>query len=154
MANKKKPYNWNLIRPGDIISFRYKTKSTGKLLTHSILVLNPRIDINLKEGNSKKYLVGIKLEESNKISIRLTQNKINALEKIGNFIKIDNKNNLYRLVIKENLLQSNVEGTKQQVYDIISKNLDIKGQYRTYDYIEARKSAVYLEPIRIFKGEN
>ena len=41
MANKKQPYNWGRVRPGDIISFRYKSKSTGKTRVNSILVLNP-----------------------------------------------------------------------------------------------------------------
>ena len=36
----------------------------------------------------------------------------------------------------------------------ISKSLDIQGQYRTYDYMTAKKSAVYLEPIRVFTDEN
>ena len=26
----------------------------------------------------------------------------------------------------------------------------IRGQYRTYDYLRAKKAAVYLEPIRVF----
>ena len=50
MANRKQPYNWNRVKPGDIISFRYKTKSTGKVLTHSLLVLNPKITVTLKDG--------------------------------------------------------------------------------------------------------
>ena len=36
------------------------------------------------------------------------------------------------------------------VYNLISKSNEIQGQYRTYDYLEAKKSAVYLEPIRVF----
>ena len=26
MAEKKQPYNWTKVKPGDIISFRYKSK--------------------------------------------------------------------------------------------------------------------------------
>ena len=70
MANKKQPHSWNKIRPGDIISFRYKTKSTGKVLVHSLLVLNPRLPVVLKDGTKTKHLIGIKLEESNKIELR------------------------------------------------------------------------------------
>jgi hypothetical protein len=29
-ANKKLPYSWGRVKPGDIISFRYKSKSTGQ----------------------------------------------------------------------------------------------------------------------------
>ena len=50
MADKKQPYNWNQVRPGDIISFRYKSKSKGRTLMQSLLVLNPRIPVTLKDG--------------------------------------------------------------------------------------------------------
>ena len=102
MANKKQPHSWNKVRPGDIISFRYKSKSTGKTLVQSILVLNPRLNVTLKNGTTTKHLIGI----------------------------------------------------KQEAYDKISKSLDIKGQYRTYNYMEAKKSSVYLEPIRVFTDED
>ena len=148
MANRKQPYNWRRVKPGDIISFKYKSKSTGKNLAQSILVLNPRLNVTLKDGTSTKHLIGIKLEESNKISLRLTQKQVTLLEKIGDFIKIDDKNNLYKLTIKETYLISDIKGIKKQAWDIISKNLSIKGKYRTYDYDKAKKSSVYLEPIR------
>ena len=38
MAQKKQPYNWNKVTPGDIISFRYKSKTTKKTLVNSVLV--------------------------------------------------------------------------------------------------------------------
>ena len=157
MANKKQPYNWNRVKPGDIISFRYKSKSTGKTRTNSILVLNPRLNVTLKDGKSTKHLIGIKLEESNKISLRLTSKQVMLLEKIGDFKKIDDKNNLYKLEIKEMFILNDIKGIKQSAYDKISKSLNIKGQYRTYDYKTAKKSAVYLEPIKVFTevdGEN
>ena len=154
MANRKQPYSWNRVKPGDIISFRYKSKSTGKNLVQSILVLNPRLNVTLKDGSITKHLIGIKLEESNKISLRLTQKQVMLLEKIGDFKKIDEKNNLYKLEIKSTFILNDIKGIKQSAYDKISKSLDIQGQYRTYDYMTARKSAVYLEPIRVFTDED
>ena len=154
MANKKQPYNWRRVKPGDIISFRYKSKSTGKTLVQSVLVLNPRINVKLKDGTSTKHLIGIKLEESNKISLRLSQRQVMLLEKIGDFKKIDNQNNLYKLEIDSKFILNNIKGIKQEAYDKISKGLGIQGQYRTYDYVTAKKSAVYLEPIRVFTDEN
>ena len=148
MANKKLPYNWKRVVPGDVISFKYKTESTGKVRVNSILVLNPMINVKLKDGTSKRHLIGIKLEESNKVKLLLNNQRIKALEKIGDFIKIDDKNNLYKLTIKETYLISDIKGIKKQAWDIISKNLSIKGKYRTYDYDKAKKSSVYLEPIR------
>ena len=154
MADKKQPYNWNQVRPGDIISFRYKSKSTGRTLVNSVLVLNPRLQVKLKDGTQTKHLIGIKLEESNKISLRLTQRQVVLLEQIGNFIKIDDKNNLYKLEIDRKFLISDIRGIRQEAYDKISKGLNIQGQYRTYDYLKAKKSAVFLEPIRVFTDEN
>ena len=154
MANKKQAYNWNRVEPGDIIYFKYKSKSTGRSLVQSILVLNPRLNVTLKDGKTTKHLIGIKLEESNKISLRLNQKQVMLLEKIGDFKKIDDKNNLYKLEIKKTFILNDIKGVKQSAYDKISKSLGIQGQYRTYDYMTAKKSAVYLEPIRVFTDED
>ena len=154
MANKKQPYNWGRVTPGDVISFKYKSKSTGKNLVQSILVLSPKLNVTLKNGKTTKHLIGIKLEESNKISLRLNQKQVRLLERIGDFKKIDDKNNLYKLEIKKTFILNDIKGIKKSAYDKISKSLNIKGQYRTYDYMTAKKSAVYLEPIRVFTDED
>ena len=154
VANKKQPYNWNRVKPGDVISFRYKSKSTGKTLVQSILVLNPRLDVKLKDGKTTRHLTGIKIEESNKVSLRLNARQIALLEQIGDFKKIDNKNNLYKLEIDSRFVVNDIKGIKKSAYDKISKGLNIQGQYRTYDYMTAKKSAVFLEPIRVFTDED
>ncbi len=154
MANKKQPYSWGRVNPGDVISFKYKSKSTGKTRVNSILVLNPKLNVTLKDGTTTKHLIGIKLEESNKISLRLNKRQVMLLEKIGDFKKIDDKNNLYKLEIKNTFILNDIKGVKQSAYDKISKSLGIQGQYRTYDYMTAKKSAVYLEPIRVFTDED
>jgi hypothetical protein len=154
VANKKQPYSWGRVNPGDVISFKYKSKSTGKTRVNSILVLNPKLNVTLKDGTVTKHLIGIKLEESNKISLRLNQKQVMLLEKIGDFKKIDDKNNLYKLEIKKTFILNDIKGVKQSAYDKISKSLGIQGQYRTYDYMTAKKSAVYLEPIRVFTDED
>ena len=149
MANKKQTYSWNQVKPGDVISFRYKSKSKLTAKVQTILVLNPRLSVRLKDGETKKHLIGVKIEESNKIELRLTPKQVDILEQVGNFINIDEDNNLYRLEIKTQFLTNDIKGVKPMVYEKISKNLQIQGQYRTYDFIKARKSAVYLEPIRV-----
>ncbi len=154
MASKKQPYNWNRVKPGDVISFRYKSKSTGKTLVQSILVLNPRLDVKLKDGKTTRHLTGIKIEESNKVSLKLNARQIALLEQIGDFKKIDDKNNLYKLEIDNRFVVNDIKGIKKSAYDKISKSLDIQGQYRTYDYMTARKSAVFLEPIKVFTDED
>ena len=154
MANKKQPYNWNEVKPGDIISFRYKSKSTGKTLMQSVLVLNPRIPVTLKDGTKTKHLIGIKLEESNRIELRFNQRQVNILNKTGDLIAVNAEQNIYRIKFKDRFVINEVKGVKPRVYDLISRSDEIQGQYRTYDYKRAKASAVYLEPIRIFTNEN
>ena len=153
MAQRKQPYNWNRVKPGDIISFRYKSKSTGRTLVNSILVLNPKLPVQRKDGSSTFHLIGVKLEESNKINLKLDQRQIRTLETIGKFKSIDSKNKLYELVIKPNFLINDKKGIKKQAYDKIARSLDIAGQYRTYDWRKATRAAVFLEPIRVFTEE-
>ena len=153
MAQRKQPYNWNKVKPGDIISFRYKSKSTGRTLVNSILVLNPKLPVQRKDGSSTFHLIGVKLEESNKINLKLDQRQIRILETIGEFKSIDTKNKLYELIIKPNFLINDKKGIKKQAYDKISRSYDIAGQYRTYDWRKATRAAVYLEPIRVFTEE-
>ena len=149
MANKKQPYSWGKVSPGDIISFRYKPKSGNPPKVQTILVLNPKLPVNLKNGKTTQHLIGVKLEESNRVSLRLTNKQVGVLEKIGNFVSIDEQNNLFKLEIKSQFVTSDVKGVKPRAYDVISNSLDIQGQYRTYDYGLAKRSAVYLEPIKI-----
>ena len=150
MANKKQPYNWRRVKAGDIISFRYKSKSTDRTLTHSLLVLNPRIPVTLKDGTKTKHLIGIKLEESNLIELRFNQKQVDILNKTGDLETVNAKENIYRVKFKDRFLINEIKGVKPRVYDLIKRSSEIKGQYRTYDYLQAKKSAVYLEPIRIF----
>jgi hypothetical protein len=150
MANKKQPYTWNQVKPGDIISFRYRTKSTGKVLMHSVLVLNPRIPVTLKDGTTKKQLIGIKLEESNRIELRLNRRQVDILNKTGELVPVNAEENIYKIKFKNRFVLNDVKGVKPKVYDLVSRSDDIKGLYRTYDYLKVKKSAVYLEPIRVF----
>ena len=149
MANKKKPYSWNKVKPGDIISFKYNPKSSEKSTrTQSVLVLNPKLNVKLKDGTSTRYLIGIKIEESNAVDLKMTSKIISVLQKIGDFQKIDEKNNLYKLEIHRKFIVNEIKGVKQSVYNLIAKG-ELKKQYRTYEYDGVKTSAVYLEPITI-----
>ena len=83
MAQKKLKYSWNKVKPGDIISFRYKSKSGSGSKTQTILVLNPRLSVKLKNGKSTKHLIGIKIEENNKPKLKMTSGVEKNLNKIG-----------------------------------------------------------------------
>jgi len=150
MANKKQPHSWGKVKPGDIISFRYKPKSGNPPKVQTLLVLNPKINVALKNGKNTQHLIGIKLEESNKVSFRLSKKQVGVLEQVGNLINIDEKNNLFKLEVKSQFIVNDIKGVKKSAYDKISKSLNIQGQYRTYDYSIAKRSSVYLEPIRVF----
>ena len=149
MANRKLPYNWEMVSAGDIISFKYKSMSTGKTKVQTLLVLNPSLIVRGKKKSSTQ-LIGIKLEESNKIQLEITKKQIQIFELIGKFIIIDKENNLYKLDIDKNMIQNDIKGIKPRAYDLLSRGLGVSGQYRTYDYYKARSSSVYLEPIRLF----
>ena len=149
MANKKQPYNWGKVKAGDIISFKYNPKSSDKSSrTQSILVLNPKLQVKLKDGTQTKHLIGIKIEESNAINLKLTSKVISLLEKIGEFKTLDEKNKLYKLEIKPRFIVNEIKGVKQSVYNLIGKG-ELKNQYRTYEYDGVKTSAVYLEPVRL-----
>ena len=50
----KKPTSWNSIVPGDIISFQYKSPTSGESMkTHTIMVLNPKFPNTLNDGTTK-----------------------------------------------------------------------------------------------------
>ena len=55
MANKKQPHSWFQVKPGDIISFRYKTKATSATgsLT-KITNLNLKLDVKIRNDTGKE----------------------------------------------------------------------------------------------------
>ncbi len=144
----KQIYNWSSVVVGDIISFRYKgNKPTAKLTT--LLVMNPKLPFVKKDGTKKFHLVGLKLEESGNIPIiRSKPFLVQVLERVGNIKVVSGDDQIYRIVI-ENVGN---RGARPQVYNEIKRYIKGYSVYRTYDFIEARKSQVFLEPISLPKG--
>ena len=125
MANRKKNHRWNQVMPGDIISFKYGPKSKAKpIKTQTILVLNPKITVKLKNGKTTKQLIGIKIEESNRQILAMSKIVINLFQKIGEFRIIDKGNSIYHLQIKQTFLINEFVGVKQEVFRMLVK-LDI-----------------------------
>ena len=139
----KQLYNWGKVRAGDIISFRYKGKKpTGTLTT--LLVFNPKLPYKRKDGSKTFHLVGLKLEDRGTIpTIRNKPFLVQLLEKIGAIQVVSGDDQIYRLVI-ENLGN---RGVKKSTYEQIKKLVARNSVYRTYDYMEAKRSQVFLEPI-------
>tara|TARA_R110000744_G_scaffold342881_2_gene448081 strand:+ start:1490 stop:1954 length:465 start_codon:yes stop_codon:yes gene_type:complete len=139
----KKVYNWGKVQAGDIISFRYKGKnSTGTITT--VLVFNPRLPYTKKDGTKKFHLVGLKLEDRG--TIPMIKNKpmlVQLLEKVGNIEVVSGDDQIYRVEIKG----VGTRGVKKATYTRLKRYIEKYSVYRTYDYREAKKSQVFLEPI-------
>ena len=141
----KQIIKWAQVQPGDIVSFRYRSEKSKRTLMQSVLVLNPKINVKLKDGTQKTQMVGLKLEESNRSSIAL-KGKRKLLETIGDLHLIDEENRIYKVQIKPQDVISNVKGVKESFYYKIKSVIKGKDIYRVYDWNKI-PAMVYLEPI-------
>ena len=141
----KQVYTWGKVKPGDIISFRYKGKNaTGKLTT--ILVLNPKIQLHKESGKTDFYLVGLKLESQGVIPhIRNKREMVELLERIGELQVVDAENEIYRVNIKG----AGPRGFRDRDYQKLKRYIEHNKAYRTYIWEQASNSQVFLEPIKL-----
>ena len=143
----KQIYTWGKVRAGDIISFRYKGKNTSGLL-QTLLVFNPKLPFIKKDGSKSFHLVGLKLESRGNIpTIRSKPMVVQLLERVGGIEVVSGDDEIYRV----NIQNVGPRGVKQQVYNQLKKYVSQYSVYRTYDYMEAKKSQVFLEPIKLPK---
>ena len=143
----KQIYTWGKVEAGDIISFRYKGKKPAGALT-TVLVFNPKLPYTKKDGTKTFHLVGLKLEDRGTIPI--IKNKpmlVQLLERVGNIEVVSGEDEIYRVEIKG----VGVRGVRKATYDKLKQYIERYSVYRTYDYVEARKSQVFLEPITLPK---
>jgi hypothetical protein len=137
--------HWPKVKSGDIISFRYTSERSGKTLTHSVLVLAKDLKVPTKSG-AKRYLIGLKIEESNRPLVpRGVVEKF--LREIGEIELVDAKNMIYglKLETKGNMGKAQLRKLWRDLKPLNRAN----NLYRTYDYLKAIKSPVYLEPIKL-----
>jgi hypothetical protein len=146
--------NWIGIEPGDIISFKYQSvvDKSKQPRTSTILVLNNRFQKKLKSGETVYYLNGLKLESSN---ITVFNNKNDAwalLREIG-WVSIRSlKNEIYKVEINQKYIGT--WGANEKLYKMIQKTPQgRKAQFRTYDWDQVKKSAVFYEPIKLPKDK-
>ena len=146
--------NWNKLEPGDIISFKYQSvvDKTKQPKTSTILVLNTRFQKKLSSGEIGYYLNGMKLEGSN-ISVFTNRDEAwDLLNAIGKLEIVDLKNEIYRIKIEQRYM--GIWGAKQKLYEMLQKTPQgKKAQYRTYDWDQVRKSAVFYEPIKLPRAQ-
>ena len=137
--------SWNRIQAGDIITFNYKSKSTGKTRLQTILVLNPKWYITV-EGQRVFQMVGLKLAEQRVRTIKEASKVVTDIfNKLGTLEVIDEKKDIYRVRMKKQDLFW--AGAKDVVYRRIRYLLNKEPIYRTYDWEQARKSGVFYESL-------
>ena len=98
--------SWNEISPGDIITFKYKSKSTGKNKTQTILVLNPKwITSRSRKGTREErvfHIIGLKLAEQGIRTIKEGAKVVTQLfNRLGTVVPIDESKDIYRVDMKK-----------------------------------------------------
>ena len=145
--------NWSKVEPGDIVSFKYQSvvDLSKQAKTSTILVLNTRFQKKLKSGDITHYLNGMKLEGSN---ISVFGNRDGAwqlLNEVGGLQIVDLKNEIYRVEINRNYIGT--WGANEKLYKALQKTPEgKKAEFRTYNWDQVRKSAVFYEPIKLPKA--
>ena len=113
-----------------------------------MLVFNPRIPYTKKDGTKTFHLVGLKLEDRGIVpTIKSKSAMVSLLESVGGIQVVSGDDNIYRVEIEG----VGARGARKSVYNKIKRYLQTYTVYRTYDYKEARKSQVFLEPITLPK---
>ena len=144
--------NWSKVEPGDIVSFKYQSvvDKSKSARTSTILVLNTRFQKKLKSGDIGFYLNGMKLEGSN---ISVFGNRDSAwklLNEVGEMEIVDLENEIYKINIERRYIGTG--GANEKLYKMVQKTPQgKKAQFRTYNWDQARKSAVFYEPIKLPK---
>ena len=144
--------NWQSIDVGDIVSFRYRSAIDKKkqARTTSILVLNPYYPKKLKDGSMGYYVNGLKLEQSNITVFTNREEAWQLLERIGTIQIRDLKNEIYRVQVNPKFLGG--FGAREKLYKELKMSpIGKKAQFRSYLYSQARKTAVFYEPIKLPK---
>lgn len=136
---------WPRVKSGDIISFKYTSKRSGRTLTHSILVLGKDIQVPTNSGN-KRFLIGLKIEESNRPLVPKDTIEKFLLE-VGDIKLVDPINKIYGLDMETKGTMGEVQ--LRRLWRDLKPLNRTNNLYRTYDYLKARKAAVYKEPIKL-----
>jgi hypothetical protein len=143
----KQIIKWAQVRPGDIISFRYKSKKVGRNLMQTIVVLNPRLPVKLKDGTARVQTIGLKLETSNMPTVK-GKLRNTLLESMGEIQTVDEESSIYRVEISKSFILNARKGVKESFYKKIRPYVKKHDIYRIYDWEKLRATPIYLEPIR------
>ena len=154
MAFKKQMYNWQRVKAGDIISFNYQSSRSTAKKNNCILVLNPKLPVVRKDGTNSFHLTGIKLKENQKPRVRFNTGTVRILERIGKWIAVNYDDDVFKLEVDKQFIISEIKGVKTNGFNKITSSAIIRNNYRTYDWLKAKKSPVYLEWLKVSEKEN
>ena len=141
----KQLIHWSQVHAGDIVSFRYKSSGSKGSYMQTILVLNPRTKMKLKDGTSSEKVIGLKLEQSNRRIIKFRDQR-KLFESVGELKIVDEESKIYRLEIADTYQAPWPVGVKKNFYTKIKRQVLGKDIYRVYTWDKVPKM-VYLEPI-------
>ena len=98
-----------------------------------------------KKDNTKSFhLVGLKIERWGNIPIIRSKEALSQLlNEVGDIKVVDSDSKIYRVEIQG----VGPRGVKRNVYNKLKRYIRRYSVYRTYDYKQAKTSAVFLEPI-------
>ncbi len=147
-------YNWQRVKAGDIISFTYQSSRSTAKKNNCILVLNPKLPVVRKDGSNSFHLTGIKLKENGKIRVRFNTGTVRIFERIGKFTAVNYDEDVFKLEVDKQFLISEIKGVKNNGFNKIASSNKIRSNYRTYDWLQAKKSPVYLEWLKVSEKEN
>ena len=142
--------SWNRVEPGDIVSFKYQSvvDKSKQAKTSTILVLNTRFQKKLKNGDIGYYLNGMKLEGCNISVFGNRDSAYQLLTEVGGLEIVDLQNEIYKVNIESKYIGT--WGANEKLYVALQKTPEgKKAQFRTYDWNQCRKSAVFFEPIKL-----
>ena len=144
--------NWSKVEAGDIVSFKYQSvvDKSKQAKTSTILVLNVRFQRKLKNGDIGYYLNGMKLEGSNISVFSNRDSAYQLLSEVGKLEIVDLQNEIYKIKIEQRYIGT--FGANEKLYSALRKTPEgKKAEFRTYDWDQVRKSAVYFEPVKLPK---
>ena len=121
--------NWNLVEAGQIVTFRYKSRS-GRSVNRTVLCLDPEFPYRKKStGRLVRFFIGLELQATDKPKI-----PVNRLKKLFQILgTVDETPNLTSEQVIENTYQS------------IKTFLEVNPIFRTYLLRKCRKNRVFLE---------
>ena len=121
--------NWNIVEPGQIVTFRYKSRS-GRSVNRTVLCLDPEFPYRKKStGRLVLFFIGLEIYATDKPRI-----PVNRLTKLFQILG----------TLDETPTQTNQQ-VIEKTYESLKSFLKINPIFKTYLLRKCRKNRVFLE---------